>query len=74
MPWKKQKTSMKLKTEFVKMADKPDRNMSRLCRRYNISRKTGYKWLARYREEGLEGLAERSRRPKSNPNRNTRPD
>lgn len=34
-----------------------------LCERYGISRKTGYKWVERYRESGLEGLAERSRRP-----------
>ena len=36
---------------------------SRLCERYGISRKTGYKWVARYREAGLNGLSERSRRP-----------
>lgn len=68
MPWKKTQTPMELKTEFVQMADKANCNMSQLCRRYNISRKTGYKWLARYRTEGLEGLAERSRRPKHSPN------
>jgi transposase InsO family protein len=33
-----------------------------LCQRYGISRKTGYKWLERYRQSGLEGLEERSRR------------
>jgi putative transposase len=36
---------------------------SGLCERYGISRKTGYKWVERYRESGLQGLAERSRRP-----------
>lgn len=36
---------------------------SRLCERYGISRKTGYKWVERYRKDGLDGLAERSRRP-----------
>lgn len=68
MPWKKNQTPMELKTEFVQMANKPNSNMSQLCRRYDISRKTGYKWLARYRKEGLEGLAERSRRPNNSPN------
>jgi transposase InsO family protein len=34
-----------------------------LCRRYTISRKTGYKWLDRYREKGVAGLADRSRAP-----------
>ncbi|QIO37413.2 integrase core domain-containing protein [Bradyrhizobium sp. 1(2017)] len=34
--------------------------MTELCDRYEISRKTGYKWLERYRLEGPGGLAERS--------------
>jgi transposase InsO family protein len=44
-------------------------NMSALCRRFEISRKTGYKWLRRFEAEGVEGLQERSRRPKRSPNR-----
>jgi transposase-like protein len=28
-----------------------------LCRRFGFSRKTGYKWLERYRSEGIEGLS-----------------
>ncbi len=42
-------------------------SVSELCRRYEISRKTGHKWLSRYRKEGASGLSERSRAPKSNP-------
>jgi transposase InsO family protein len=34
--------------------------MTELCERYEISRKTGYKWLDRYRLEGAAGLRERS--------------
>ncbi len=34
-----------------------------LCQHFGISRKTGYKWVGRYRDNGAEGLAERSRRP-----------
>ncbi|MFX5562888.1 helix-turn-helix domain-containing protein, partial [Acinetobacter baumannii] len=34
-----------------------------LCARYEISRKTGYKWLARYAQEGVSGLEDRSRAP-----------
>ena len=33
-----------------------------ICRRYGISRKSGYKWLKRYRENGVAALADRSRR------------
>jgi transposase len=35
--------------------------------RYGITRRTGYKWIDRYNQNGLDGLAERSRRPKSCP-------
>src|SRR5579871_2292209 len=34
-----------------------------VCRRFGVSRKTGYKWLARYHTEGAEGLKDRSRAP-----------
>jgi transposase InsO family protein len=37
--------------------------MSHLCREFGISRKTGYKIYDRYKETGLEGLTDRSRRP-----------
>ncbi|MAX53581.1 MAG: IS481 family transposase [Methylophaga sp.] len=42
-------------------------SFSELCRRYQISRKTGYKWLQRYQAKGLDGMAEQSRRPFSHP-------
>ncbi len=34
-----------------------------VCRDFNISRKTGYKILNRYKDVGLHGLSDRSRRP-----------
>ncbi len=37
------------------------------CRRFGVSRKTGYKWLARYETEGVAGLVERSRAPLNHP-------
>ena len=40
-----------------------------LCARYNISRKTGYKWLARYHEDGRRGLTDRSHAPHHCPHR-----
>ncbi len=66
MPWK-ETTSMSLRTEFVHSAELENANVSELCRRFGISRKTGYKWLTRYREEGENGLADRSRRPHHSP-------
>jgi transposase len=37
--------------------------MTDVCRAFGVSRKTGYKLLSRYREEGSAGLTDRSRRP-----------
>ncbi len=37
--------------------------MAEACRSFNISRKTGYKWLRRYEKDGDSGLADQSRRP-----------
>src|SRR5215467_4136384 len=37
--------------------------MALLCREFDISRKTGYKIFQRYKDCGLEGLSDRSRRP-----------
>lgn len=37
--------------------------MAVLCREFGISRKTGYKIFKRYRDSGLDGLKDQSRRP-----------
>jgi transposase InsO family protein len=37
--------------------------MTDVCRAFGISRKTGYKIFGRYKDEGLDALADRSRRP-----------
>ena len=42
-------------------------NFRALCQQYGISAKTGYKWKERFIREGLEGMVEESRRPKSSP-------
>jgi transposase InsO family protein len=46
-------------------------NMQDLCSRFQISRKTGYKWLNRFKESGCKVMAleDLSRRPVSSPNR-----
>jgi putative transposase len=43
--------------------------MAAVCREFGISRKTGYKIFDRYKECGLEGLNDRSRRPYRHANR-----
>ena len=44
-------------------------NVSKVCREAAVTRKTFYKWAARYRDGGLPSLEERSRRPLSSPAR-----
>jgi putative transposase len=68
MPWK-ESTPMSERAEFVAKALQEDVNMSALCQEYGISRKTGYKWLRRYQEQGRAGLEDRSRRPHEHPGR-----
>src|SRR5690606_32404359 len=62
MPWKDVRP-MDEKLLFLADYLRELGSFSQLCARYGISRKTGYKWVDRYRESGLDGLAERSRRP-----------
>ena len=40
-----------------------------LCAQFEISRKTGYKWLRRYKEFGAAGLTDRSRKPRHCPHK-----
>lgn len=68
MPWKNASTEMQ-RLEFIEMARAPGANLRELCRRYQISPTTAYKWLERYEREGQQGLADRSRRPRNSPQR-----
>jgi transposase InsO family protein len=54
--------------QFVRHALKGEIEVSVLCDVFGVSRKTGYKWLNRYDEEGKKGLGDRSRAPRSHPN------
>ena len=52
---------------FVKAVLEQKLSVAKLCELFQISRKTGYKWLRRvYGPDGWAGLADRSRRPHSN--------
>jgi transposase InsO family protein len=61
------KSVMEQRIEFCLLAMQGRLNFSRLCERYNISRPTGYKWIRRYEQKGLDGLNELSRKPKTSP-------
>lgn len=67
MSWKVTDVVTK-RLEFVLRREAGER-MSDLCREYEISRKTGYKFWNRYKEKGREGLGDYSRRPLRHPNR-----
>ncbi len=58
MPWK-ETCPMDEKIKFI-AACAEDVNFSALCRSFGISRKTGYKWVARYNQVGIDGLKERA--------------
>jgi transposase InsO family protein len=58
---------MSQRKEFIKLAMVDGANLARLCQGFNISRKTGYKWLARYLGGGEVGLQDRCRRPRASP-------
>jgi transposase InsO family protein len=62
MPWK-ETCAMEERFLFISECLRGELPMSALCERYGISRKTGYKWLVRYRGDPAHGLCERSRAP-----------
>src|SRR5215831_17999759 len=57
MPWK-EICPMNEKVSFIANCSEEE-NFSALCKRYGISRKTGYKWVDRYNELGVDGLKDR---------------
>src|SRR3990172_4889900 len=67
MSWREY-TCMSQRSEFLAFARVPGANVSELCRRFAISRKTGYKWLERI-QLGDEDVRDRSHRPHSTPRR-----
>lgn len=59
MPWER-KTVEEQRREFAEAA-KETKNFSALCREFGITRKTGYKWVERYKENA--DLSDKSRKP-----------
>ena len=66
MPWS-QTSPMDQRLLFIADARRGTLSTTELCDRFGISRKTAYKWIQRYREDGAQGLKDRSRRPHSCP-------
>ena len=67
MPWR-ECCKMDERLRFVARLLEGEK-MAVLCREFDISRKTGYKIFRRYKDCGLQGLTDRSRRPYRHANR-----
>jgi putative transposase len=65
MPWKTV-LPMEARMKFIAEMDKSDESFAGVCRRFGISRKTGYKWLERYERGGPGALEEPSSAARSN--------
>jgi putative transposase len=72
MPWR-QTSPMDQKMQFIADYLRQTLSIIELCELYGVSRKTGYKWIARYLKHGPLGLEERSRQPHSSPHQTPRP-
>ena len=67
MPWKETNV-MEQRTLFIDAWLTRQYSKTELCQRFGISRPTADKWIQRYRQNGLAGLADQSRRPHHSPN------
>lgn len=54
--------------KFIEQYESGDWSMAELCRIFEISRQSGYKWLSRSQQQGDAGLADRSRAAHRHPN------
>lgn len=70
MPWRKV-SLMDQRKELVLLMQQADVNRRELCRRFGVSPKTAYKWLARADLGGKDWARDRSRRPRVSPARST---
>lgn len=68
MPWKTTSVAEQ-RWKFVREYLRGKSGVAELCRRWVISRKTAYKWIARFRDRGRYGLADGGRRPRRVHNR-----
>ena len=64
---------MEEKLRFVFQYERDEQTMAELCASFGICRDTGYVWLRRYRQDGVEGLLELNRAAKRHPNQTCAP-
>ena len=66
MPWKTMDVREQ-RVRFVVAASRQEKPFLRLCEEFGISRPTGLLWVERYRQGGVDGVSEQSRRPHTSP-------
>ena len=66
MPWR-ETSPMEERLALIREYESELFTMTELAEQYGISRKTGYKWLARYTSGGAGSVRDRSRRPHVSP-------
>jgi putative transposase len=66
MPWR-ERSSVELRVQFISEYRSALWSMTELAVQYGISRKTAYKWVARYESGGAAALLDQSRRPQTQP-------
>jgi putative transposase len=66
MPWNA-RTALEQRREFVEERQLEQDDFAELCRKYGVSRQTGYKWVKRFEAQGVAGLEDLSRSPHDSP-------
>ena len=66
MVWK-ETCAVEERMRFVLAVEAGEESIAAICRRFGVSRVAGYKWLERYRLDGVSGLSDRSRAPHRRP-------
>jgi transposase InsO family protein len=67
MPWE-ETCVMDERMSFMVDWQRDELTFSALCRAYGVSRRTGYKWVGRFKAAGVDGLKDLSRAPHDHPN------
>ncbi len=71
MPWK-ERDRMSLREEFILLNQNQFLSVTDLCKRFEISRKTAYKWMSRHTLKGVSGLVDLSRSPENIPHKTSK--
>src|SRR5439155_15952185 len=67
MPWE-ETCVMDERMSFIVDWQRDETTFAELCRHYGVSRRTGYKWVERFEDGGIDGLRDLSRAPHHFPN------